>query len=315
MMRFPRDLLETLAVVVEAGTFDAAAQRLNVTPSAVSQRVKLLEQQLGRVLVVRSKPVRPTESGEALVRLARQLSLLENDAATALKLEGDAPDDDRAAFTSIPIAVNADSLATWILPALARVATERDIIVDLHREDQERTAGLLVAGTVMAAVTSRSHPIPGCTVTALGAMSYRPVAAAAFVARWFPDHVPGDLDAAALAVAPVVDFDRSDELQSRYLRAASVRSLTPPRHHVPASTEFAQAILLGMGWGMLPAAQADAAVASGALVDLDPAGAVEVPLYWQQWNLRSPALDAVAEAVISEARNALSGMTYTVRGG
>ncbi len=122
MMRFPRDLLETLAVVVEAGTFDAAAQRLNVTPSAVSQRIKVLEQELGRVLVVRSKPVRPTESGEALVRLARQLSLLEHDAAAALRLEGDEPDDGRPAFASIPIAVNADSLATWILPALARVA-------------------------------------------------------------------------------------------------------------------------------------------------------------------------------------------------
>ena len=309
-MRFPRDLLETLAVVVEAGTFDAAAQRLNVTPSAVSQRVKVLEQQLGRVLVVRSKPVRPTESGEALVRLARQLSLLEHDATAALRLEGDAPDDGGPAFTSIPIAVNADSLATWILPALARVAAENDIIVDLHREDQERTAGLLVAGTVMAAVTSRSHPIPGCTVTALGAMSYRPVAAPAFAARWFGT----GFDAAALAVAPVVDFDRTDELQSRYLRAASVRTLSPPRHYVPASSEFAQAILLGMGWGMLPRAQADAAVASGALVDLDPSGAVEVPLYWQQWNLRSPALDAVAEAVTAEARSALSTMTYTGRG-
>jgi LysR family transcriptional regulator (chromosome initiation inhibitor) len=193
---------------------------------------------------------------------------------------------------------------------LARVATERDIVVDLHREDQERTAGLLVAGTVMAAVTSRSHPIPGCTVTALGAMSYRPVATPAFSARWFA----GGVDAAALAVAPVVDFDRTDELQSRYLRAASVRPLSPPRHFVPASTEFAQAILLGMGWGMLPGAQADAAVASGALLDLDPSGAVEVPLYWQQWNLRSPALDAVAEAVTAEARSALSAMTYTGRG-
>ena len=319
MMRFPRDLLETLAVVAESGTFDAAAQRLHVTPSAVSQRIKVLEQQLGRVLVVRSKPVRPTESGEALVRLARQLSLLEHDAAAALRLEGgegDEPDSGRAAFPSIPIAVNADSLATWILPALARVAVERDIVVDIHREDQERTAGLLAAGTVMAAVTSRSHPIPGCTVSALGAMSYRPVATPTFAARWFPRRAErGGIDPAALAVAPVVDFDRTDELQSRYLRAASVRALSPPRHYVPASSEFAQAILLGMGWGMLPGAQADAAVASGALVDLDPSGAVDVPLYWQQWNLRSPALDAVAEAVTTEARSALSAMTYTGRGG
>jgi LysR family transcriptional regulator (chromosome initiation inhibitor) len=312
MMRFPRDLLETLAVVVEAGTFDAAARRLAVTPSAVSQRIKTLEQQLGRVLVVRSKPVRATESGESLVRLARQFSLLEQDAADALHLgAGVDSAEPRESTPSLPIAVNADSLATWFLPAVARVATEQGIVVELHREDQDRTAGLLASGAVMAAVTSRSHPIPGCTVAALGAMTYRPVAAPGFASRWFPDGV----SAAALAEAPVVDFDRDDELQSRYLRRESVRPASPPRHHVPASAEFARAILLGMGWGMLPGAQADGAVARGELVDLDPSGVVDVPLYWQQWNLRSPALDAVAAAVTEQARSALSAMTYTGRGG
>ena len=250
-----------------------------------------------------SRSDRPSP-GEALVRLARQLSLLEHDAAAALRLDGDATERSPAGRSRVPRRpINADSLATWILPALARVSTERDIVVDIHREDQERTAGLLAAGTVMAAVTSRSHPIPGCTVAALGAMSYRPVATPAFTARWFPEGVTP----AALAVAPVVDFDRADELQSRYLRAASARSagartMAPPRHFGPASTEFAQAILLGMGWGMLPGAQADAAVAAGGLVDLDPAGAVEVPLFWQQWNLSSPLLDLVTDAVQTAAR-------------
>lgn len=309
-MQFPRESLETLAVVAEAGTFDAAATRLRVTPSAVSQRIKALEQQLGRVLAVRSKPVRMTESGEALVRLARQLSLLEHDAAAALRLEGDVDPSGHRPVVTIPIAVNADSLAAWIMPALARAAAEHDLVVDVHREDQERTAGLLAAGTVMAAVTSRSRPIPGCTVAALGAMSYRPVAAPAFAARWLPDGPTPE----ALAVAPVVDFDRTDDLQSRYLRAAAPHSLAPPRHYIPASAEFAQAVLLGLGWGMLPSTEADAEVARGDLVDLDPGGAIAVPLYWQQWNLRSPALDAVAEAVANQARSALAAMPYTVRG-
>src|SRR5690606_16887281 len=168
---FDRDHLATLVAVIDEGSLDAAARRLRVTPSAVSQRLKAFEQQVGRVLVVRSRPVRATESGAALLRLARQQALLEHDAAAALGLGdgGEAP-------PAIPLAVNADSLATWILPALAEVAVERGVVLELHREDQARTADLLAAGTVMAAVTSRTDPMPGCTVTRLGRMRYRAVA-------------------------------------------------------------------------------------------------------------------------------------------
>lgn len=289
-MRLQRDQLETLAAVVDAGTFDAAAAMLAVTPSAVSQRIKAMEQELGRVLVVRSKPVRATESGAALVRLARQMALLEHDAGAELGIEGDA-------VPSIPIAVNADSMATWLLPALVQVP---GVTFDLHREDQEHTAALLADGTVMAAVTSQAQPVPGCTVTALGRMIYRPVATPAFGARWFPSGLTAD----AMGVAPMVDFDRRDELQGRFLATVSAAA-RPPRHYVPASADFAQAIVLGLGWGMLPDAQADEPRRAGRLVTLDPAATVEVPLYWQQWNLRSPALDAVAAAVIAAARRAL----------
>lgn len=292
-VRPQRDQLETLAAVVDAGTFDAAARMLGVTPSAVSQRIKAFEQELGRVLVVREKPIRATESGEPLLRLARQLALLEHDAGAQLGLE-------RGASVVIPIAVNADSMATWLLPALARVAAERGITVDLHRDDQERTAALLASGEVMAAVTSQATPVPGCTSAPLGSMTYRPVATPEFAARWFPNGA----DAASLALAPVVDFDRTDDLQGRYLRSAA-GEVSPPRHYVPASADFAQAVILGLGWGMLPDAQAGAARAAGALVDLDRGAAITVELHWQQWNLRSELLDAVAASVLAEARRAL----------
>lgn len=289
-MKPQRDQLETLAAVVDSGTFDAAARLLGVTPSAVSQRIKAFEQELGRVLVVREKPIRATESGQPLLRLARQLALLEHDAGAQLGLEG-------GVSVAIPIAVNADSMATWLLPALARVAAERGITVDLHRDDQEHTATLLASGAVMAAVTSQAAPVPGCTSTPLGSMTYRPVATPEFAARWFPNGA----DAASLALAPVVDFDRKDDLQGRYLRSVAGEA-SPPRHYVPASADFAQAVLLGLGWGMLPDAQADAARAAGALVDLDRRASITVELHWQQWNLRSDLLDAVAASVLAEAR-------------
>ena len=295
-MRFDREQLETLAAVVAAGTFDAAARRLSLTPSAVSQRIKALEQQLGRVVVVRSKPIRVTEAGTALLRLIQQLVLLENEAASQLGVAAS------TASVSIPLAVNADSMATWLLPALAEVARAHPLVFELHRDDQEYTAELLAAGTVMAAVTSVSRPVSGCTVTPLGRMRYHPVASPEFAARWFPDGPT----ASALAVAPVVEFDRKDELQSRYLHSVTRKQLDPPRHFVPASADFAIAIELGLGWGMLPEAQSEPGRRSGALVTLDPARTVSVPLYWQQWNLRSAALDAVAAAVVSHARSALS---------
>jgi LysR family transcriptional regulator (chromosome initiation inhibitor) len=295
-MNLDREQLATLRAVVDAGTFDAAAGALSITPSAVSQRIKALEQQLGRVLLERTKPVRATESGEVLLRLAREIALLEADAASALRLDGAGE-----GFTSVPLAVNADSLTSWFLPAIAKVCTERRIVVDIHREDQDRTAELLASGRVMAAVTSRADPVPGCSATPLGVLVYHPAASRAFAERWFPDAA----NAETFGRAPVVDFDHDDELQSRFLRRVSRRPLDPPRHFVSGSSDFLQAIALGLGWGMLLESQlADAA--PGVFVELAPGDpGVAVPLYWQQWNLRSPALDALAEAVVAAARASL----------
>lgn len=293
-MSIPLDLARTLAVVVEEGTLDAAARRLHITPSAVSQRVRALEDQLGRVVLVRSKPVRATAAGDAVVRLARQLALLEHDALAAMGAEG-------GSVASIPLAVNADSLATWFLPPLARVAARREVVFDLHRDDQDFTAGLLESGTVMAAVTSREAPVAGCRVRRMGVLRYEAVATTGFAARWFASGA--DVD--ALSAAPVVDFDRRDDLQTRWLARREVAAGAPPRHRVPASQDFATAIELGLGWGLLPGFQSAAGLAAGTLVRLgdDP---VDVPLYWQQWNLTSPLLDDIADEIVEEGRRVLA---------
>lgn len=290
-MTIPLDLARTLAVTVDHGTLEAAARALHITPSAVSQRIKSLEDRLGRVLLVRSKPVRPTESGSAIVRLARQLILLEHEALLAVGA-GDGP----RKPTSIGIAVNADSLATWFLPALAEVARQHPVTFDLHREDEEYTTTLLESGHVMGAVTSRSTAVSGCLVRPLRATRYRAVAAPGFMQRWFAAGVDSD----ALSAAPLINFDRRDELQTGFLRSRGV-SGAPPIHFVPASSEFAAAVRLGLGWGMLPDFQVGDALTTGALIELVPGSAVTVPLYWQQWNLRSELLDVVADAVASAA--------------
>ncbi|MDQ1111423.1 LysR family transcriptional regulator (chromosome initiation inhibitor) [Microbacterium testaceum] len=293
-MSIPLDLARTLAVVVDEGTLDAAARRLHITPSAVSQRIRALEDQLGRVVLVRSKPVSATEAGDAVVRLARQLALLEHDALAAIGAEG-------GTVASVPLAVNADSLATWFLPPLARVAQRRAVVFDLHRDDQDFTAGLLESGTVMAAVTSREAPVAGCRVRRLGVLRYEAVATASYADRWFADGV----DAEALGSAPVVDFDRRDDLQTQWLTRRGVAAAAPPRHRVPASQDFATAVALGLGWGLLPGFQSAEALRAGELVRLgdDP---IDVPLYWQQWNLTSPLLDEVADEIVDEGRRMLA---------
>ena len=292
-MEIPFELVRTVSAVVEAGTFDAAAKMLRITPSAISQRIRTLEHRLGRVLLVRSKPVQPTEAGRTILRLARQLALLEHDTLAEIGLDSASGD-----TTAIALVVNADSLGTWLLPALVRLAAQHPVTFELHREDEDRTTRLLESGVVMAAVTSRSEPVPGCIVSPLGAIVYRAVATPSFIARWFGSGV----DAASLERAPLVDFDRDDELQARFLHSYGVQASTPPRHYVPATHDFATAVRLGLGWAMLPEQQLSGPIEEGQLVDLAPDAPDAVPLYWQQWNLRSAVLDAIAADIAAEAR-------------
>nr|MBA3524942.1 ArgP/LysG family DNA-binding transcriptional regulator [Geodermatophilaceae bacterium] len=198
-------------------------------------------------------------------------------------------------MASLSVAVNADSLATWVLPALVPLAEQ--FRLDLHREDQDHTSALLRDGVVMAAVTSQAQPLPGCSSTLLGAMRYRPMASPRFLARWFPRGV----GAAALHRAPVVVFDRKDDLQHAYLRRRTHGRADPPSHHVPSSADFCTAIRLGVGWGMLPDLQSREPETAGELMDIDPGHGVDVVLYWQQWRLQSTTLDRLAAAVAQAA--------------
>jgi LysR family transcriptional regulator (chromosome initiation inhibitor) len=321
-MQLDPSQLAALDAAVSEGTFEAAARRLRITPSAVSQRIRALENSVGRVLLTRSKPTTATESGRVLLRLARQLSVLTDDVARELggapagAADGAGPDPVvPAPRIRVPLAVNADSLTTWLLPALAELAGSVDF--DFHREDESHTTALLRDGTVMAAVSAVAEPVQGCTSVGLGVMRYAPVASRGFVERWFPELERGARrpSVESLRSAPVVVFDHRDELQHDYLRrraaaadaskaeapGADERHAEPPRHFVPASADFVRAVAAGYGWGMVPEAQS----AGLDLVELDPGAHLDVPLYWQQWQLRTATLDLVASTVAAAARSAL----------
>ncbi|MDR7081835.1 LysR family transcriptional regulator (chromosome initiation inhibitor) [Arthrobacter ginsengisoli] len=280
----------TLAAIVATGSFEAAATHLLVTASAVSQRVRALEVAVGRPVLTRTRPLELTASGQAVVRFARLLEMLSADLAEELQ------PDARPGGVRLTLVINSDSLHTWALPGLAAVADK--VQLEILREDQDYSLELLRSGAAAAAITTTAKAAPGCSSRRLGVMRYLPVCTPDFAARWFPQRASAE----TLAAAPVITFDRKDDLQDRYLRGVSRKDLQPPRHYVPAAHEFGEAIRWGMGWGLLPEIEVSDELRRHTLLVLDPAAHVDVPLHWQQWRHGSAALNEVAAAIQAAAR-------------
>lgn len=293
-MDLPVEHLATFTAVLDEGSFEGAARRLHITPSAVSQRVRAMEQRVGSVLLQRTRPVTVTEAGSAVLRAARQIARIAGDLGAELG-------GGLAGGTLIPIVVNADSLATWFVPAIAEAARTTGAYFEVIRADETVSTESLRRGTVMAALTATREPVPGCVSTRLGIDEYRAVASPEFLAEHFPDGVTLE----ALRRAPTVEFDRHDAFQQRFIQRFTRARVEPPRHFIPSSAEFALAVELGMGWGMLPALQCVEPIAAGRLAELAPGTTVGLPLYWQRWNLRSPVLDTLSEVVANAAATAL----------
>lgn len=274
--------VEALVAIADHGSFEAAARALHVTPSAVSQRVRGLESQAGQVLVRRGAPCRPTEAGATLVRLGRQLSLLDAEARAALAEQG--------GRVEMNVVVNADSLATWFRDALEEIAGRDDLTLRLVVEDQAWSAEMLRRGEVLGAVTSDPHPVQGCRSEHLGFLRYRPAAAPSLAERW---RTARGMDWQRM---PVMVFNAKDTLQHDLLRAKGVEE-PDVVHLVPTSADFHEAVRRGLGWGMLPEPQLLPDVETGRLVTLGGRTRHDVHLHWQRWRIDSPALTTVTDVV------------------
>jgi LysR family transcriptional regulator (chromosome initiation inhibitor) len=269
--------LAALAAVVEFGSFDAAAAQLHITPSAVSQRIKALEQHVGQVLVVREKPCTATAAGVPLLRLAAQTALLESEALTEMGRDG-------GERTRVALAVNADSMATWFTAAFARLP---QVLFDIRIEDQDLSARFLRQGEVMGAVTTDRHPVPGCRVFPLGAMRYVAVASADYVKRYLAE----GFRLASVGTAPSLAWNRDDALQDRLVRKVFRRDVARPIHYIPTAEGFREAVKAGLGWGMFPEQSVDRSLIAVTDQQLD------VPLFWQCWKLDSPLINSITDAI------------------
>ena len=289
--------LSALAAVVREGSFERAARALHVTPSAVSQRIRLLEEKVGCALIVRGQPCVPTETGRRLCQHIDHVQLLEQDLQAivpALAPGG-------VARVSLPIAVNADSLATWLAPAIAAFAADNPVLMEIAVDDQDHTGEWLRSGAVLAAVTAASRPAAGCNSRPLGSLRYLAAASPAFVARYFAAGVGAD----SLAQAPSLVFNSKDELQARWASRLCQRDVELPRHTLPSSHAFVTATLAGMGWGMHAQALIAGQLEDGSLVELAPGSALDVALHWQTARAASSVLDGLSRAVVAAAGAAL----------
>lgn len=291
----------TVAAVVREGSFERAARSLHITPSAVSQRIRLAEERMGTVLVVRGQPCTPTEAGVRLCRHADTVALLESELRRdmpALRTDGAVQPQ-----ATIHIAINADSLATWFVAAMQAFCTEGAPLLDVTLDDQDKTSEWLRRGQVLAAVTSLAKPVQGCRSRKLGTLRYCATASPAFLQRWFANGVTTD----SLARAPSLVFDRNDRLQEQWVRRVVRKDLPLPAHRLPSSQAFIDGALAGIGWGMNPLTLVQSHLDAGRLVELLPDRPLDIPLYWQVARLPLPELTRLSTCVQRTAGLALGG--------
>jgi LysR family transcriptional regulator, chromosome initiation inhibitor len=292
-----RDQLETFATVAEQQSFDRAAALLNVTRGAVSQRVKALEESLSTILLLRDKPVVPTPDGVAMLRHVKALRLLEASSLRELSTTTD-----RDGPVPLAIAVNADSLATWLPLLLRELFAKRVVALEVVTDDQDHTSQRLLRGEVVGCISTDAKPASGFLAEALGAMEYRCYATPGFIA----EHLGNGLTIANVLRAPAVLFNRKDALHDDFLhRTFGMRIDRYPRHYLPSPSALLEGIAMGGGYGLAPSTQAQGLVEEGVLQELAPDDSVQVNLYWHHWEMEPPIARDITELIVGHAAKCL----------
>ena len=279
--------VRALAAIVDTGSFELAARSLHLTPSAVSQRVRALETSVGQVVVRRASPCTPTDAGAVLVRLARQVELLEDESRDLLGVTRHAP-------VVLRVAVNADSLDTWLVHLIEAASTWDDTRLRFTVVDEDHSLRLLREGAVGAAIATEPAHVPGCRSFPLGSMRYVAVASPSLAARHaLPDGSPD------WEHLPVLRYDDHDALQEDYLASREVSASSPP-WQIPSVPGLRSALLSGLGWLFVPGVSVGEDLAEGRLVTLTD-DVVDIPLHWHVWKVDSHRLDRLNDAVAAAA--------------
>jgi LysR family transcriptional regulator (chromosome initiation inhibitor) len=273
MILLDYDLLATLAIVIREGSFERAAERLHISQSAVSQRIKLLEGRMGTTVVVRGRPCIGTSAGNQLCAHVERVALLEHGLEGLLHTTFD---DAPVPQKTLPIAVNADSIATWFPEVIAEATNRLGLLLELIPDDQEHTFEMLTSGKALAAVSGDVPAINGFGKKFLGNLNYTAVCNPEYRERYFE----GGVDRNALLGATCIVFDRKDTIPDQWLLAYNLSCRDLPINWIPSFTGYIASALAGAGWGVVPKISIMNAIKEGQLVELVPTAMTSVPLFW-----------------------------------
>ncbi len=289
-------LVEALASVVQQSGFDKAARHLHLTQSAVSQRIKQLEEQTGQILVARSNPPNATPAGQRMIKHYLQVKRLEDDLSDVM-LQSDDKEQ-----TTLAIGTNRDSLTTWLQKAVQGFLTERRVVLDMRAADQEQTHKLMKAGEVMGCISVKDRPMQGCRLEYLGRMEYWLVATRSFAHRWFPNGITRE----TVRQAPLIYYDRKDEMPTQFF--TTIMKQPPnqfPIHYVPSTKTYADFIISGLAYGLLPDQECCRHLETGELIHLAPKKPFQIRLFWHCWTLKSKLLEDFTQQLVLNARQLL----------
>lgn len=286
---FDYKLIEAYAAVIFEGGFEKAAQKLFITQSAVSQRIKLLEEEFGQIILLRTSPPQPTEFGRKILGLYNQVVQLEDEVRSSYQAS------DSGRYTSIPIGINADALSTWFFQAVRPFLERSRVVLDLLVDDQEETHRFLKDGKVLGCISTKTSPLQGCSVCYLGNVEYSLFCSRSFQQKWFPN----GLEQEAIRQAPMITFNRKDQLNQKILGKIFDR---PPvdysTYYIPNSELFIDFIAHSLAYGAMPEQQSSSALHGGQIVDLSPGHHEVVALYWHCWNLDSVVLKELTVQIV-----------------
>jgi LysR family transcriptional regulator (chromosome initiation inhibitor) len=268
----------------------------------VSQRLRALEAQVGTVLIVRSRPLKATSAGQLLLKHTKQLRLLRADLETELRELAPSSTGSGREEERISIAVNADSIATWALPALNALA-QRRLPMELITDDQDFTHERLREGQVLGCVTTVKQALRGCKVLPLGAMRYIAIAQPDYARQ----HCPQGLTPHNFRDVVFIAFNRKDDLQAEFvMKAFGLKRASLNQVFVPSSEGQVRAVLAGWGVSVVPELLARGLVEQGQLVNVGGSFSLPIQLYWHCWNLESDVLDQLSAALTNAAAQALA---------
>lgn len=226
--------LRTLYALRSAGSLVRAAQLLNLTQSALSHQIKLLEERYGAPLFARkSQPISFSATGARLLKLADLLlPEVEQAEREVVRLSQSDQGQLRVALTSY-------GCLDWLMPVLDQFRCRwPEVDIDLLADGQSDAATLLANGAADLAIGSA--PLDGCAsfplfryeiLVALAHKhrlhSRRRLCAADFAGETLigypPGPVPDELEREVLAPAGIVCERRSAELTVAILQLVASR--------------------------------------------------------------------------------------------